>query len=408
VASLTIAAFACGGERVAAPGTEPTPSVPAPPPVAASLGAESRPLKLATWNVYWLTTRDPRGHRVEADYAALRRHVEVLDADLVALQEVDGAQAASLVFDPRVYRFHFTDDRHSRQRAGFAWRKELDVRPNPDLTSLAAAGKRPGADVTLRWSGRELRLLSVHLKSGCTEKPLFADDENCRILREQLPALEAWVDARAREGGAFVVLGDFNRAFAARDAFWTDLDDGDPPGAELTDAGADAKPACFGGRYERYIDHIVLSSIAASWLVPASFHELVFAPGANPRGGLSDHCPLSVVLSAGKVGVAAAPPRVSASDASAHVGRLVTVCGLVASARHLADGNRMTFLNLDAPYPRQPFTIVIRAADRAAFGAPEEELLDKRVCVTGTVETYRGKPQIVARTRDQIRVEAAR
>ena len=51
------------------------------------------------------------------------------------------------------------------------------------------------------------------------------------------------------------------------------------------------------------------------------------------------------------------------------------------------------------------FTIVIWGDDRAKFGTPETTYASKRVCVTGTIEEYRGKPEIVATTPGQISVE---
>jgi hypothetical protein len=55
-----------------------------------------------------------------------------------------------------------------------------------------------------------------------------------------------------------------------------------------------------------------------------------------------------------------------------------------------------TYLNLDRPYPTQVFTILIWGNDRPKFGTPETTLMGKRVCATGTIKEYRGKPEIVA------------
>jgi hypothetical protein len=54
-----------------------------------------------------------------------------------------------------------------------------------------------------------------------------------------------------------------------------------------------------------------------------------------------------------------------------------------------------TFLNLDRPYPDQVFTLVIFGHDRAKFGAPEKTLLRQRVCATGVIRLYRGRPEMV-------------
>ena len=94
--------------------------------------------------------------------------------------------------------------------------------------------------------------------------------------------------------------------------------------------------------------------------------------------------------------VAAAAADLTARQAAGYVGKAETVCGTVASATHAErTKGKPTFLNLDEPYPRHIFTIVIWGTDRPKFGAPEASLMGRRVCVTGRIETYKGKPQIV-------------
>jgi micrococcal nuclease len=98
-------------------------------------------------------------------------------------------------------------------------------------------------------------------------------------------------------------------------------------------------------------------------------------------------------------------PRIPSSEAGAHVGERITVCGTVADTRWLGPG-RLTFLNLGRPYPDQDLTIVIGADDRDSFPDPPERSFDgSRVCVTGPIELYRGQPQIRARGPGAIRVE---
>jgi endonuclease/exonuclease/phosphatase family metal-dependent hydrolase len=59
----------------------------------------------------------------------------------------------------------------------------------------------------------EFRLMSVHLKSGCPEGPLTAEDRNCELLSQQVAPLKAWIEGEARAQHRFGVLGDFNRRF---------------------------------------------------------------------------------------------------------------------------------------------------------------------------------------------------
>jgi hypothetical protein len=101
----------------------------------------------------------------------------------------------------------------------------------------------------------------------------------------------------------------------------------------------------------------------------------------------------------------ASSDKITAAQAKDYVGKQATVCGIVASANFAARSKRQpTFLNLDKPYPDHIFTAVIWIEDRAKFGTPET-LKGKRVCVSGLIESYQGKPQIVLREAAQLRPE---
>jgi DNA/RNA endonuclease YhcR with UshA esterase domain len=93
----------------------------------------------------------------------------------------------------------------------------------------------------------------------------------------------------------------------------------------------------------------------------------------------------------------------SADEAGGHVGENATVCGTVASA-HFSRGaaNAPTFLDLDKPYPNTPFTLVIFGRDRAKFGTPEQTLLHQRLCATGIVKLYRGRPEMILEDPAQV------
>ena len=265
--------------------------------------ARAEPVEIATWNIEHLRAETGIGavKRTEADFAALRAAVLVLDADIVALQEVNGPEAAARVFPPEEYAFYFSA-RNNTQRTGFAVRRDLVVYQNPDLETLGLGGDlRHGADITVDLNGTAIRLLSVHLKSGCWEAPLTDGSRDCVRLVQQVPALEAWIDARSVEDVSFAVLGDFNRRFDLDEALaapgaglWQEIDDGDPAGLDLVRANAGRISACKGGRYPDYIDHLVLDEQAAAWIVPGSF-EQVLLPTPTPQATrLSDHCPISV------------------------------------------------------------------------------------------------------------------
>ena len=102
-------------------------------------------------------------------------------------------------------------------------------------------------------------------------------------------------------------------------------------------------------------------------------------------------------------GTSAQTNKITAAEAKDHVGEVRTVCGKVAST-HYASGSKgqPTFLNLDEPYPKEDFTILIWGSDRAKFGAPETKYKDARVCVTGKITSHREKPEIIATEPSQI------
>jgi DNA/RNA endonuclease YhcR with UshA esterase domain len=66
---------------------------------------------------------------------------------------------------------------------------------------------------------------------------------------------------------------------------------------------------------------------------------------------------------------------------------------------------RPTFLNFDRPFPNHTFTALIWGNNRGKFNPPPERSYGAgvRVCVTGLVETFRGKPQIEVTDPGQIR-----
>jgi micrococcal nuclease len=98
--------------------------------------------------------------------------------------------------------------------------------------------------------------------------------------------------------------------------------------------------------------------------------------------------------------------KLTAAEAKDHIGDRATVCGKVAST-HYAKSSKgePTFLNVDEPYPKEVFTILIWGSDREKFGSPETEYKGLRVCVTGKITSYRAVPEIVATERGQIEIQ---
>jgi hypothetical protein len=114
----------------------------------------------------------------------------------------------------------------------------------------------------------------------------------------------------------------------------------------------------------------------------------------------------AIPLTAAPPGLAAAPAakRIAAGEAARHVGEEAMVCGLVAGARYAANApGKPTFLDFGGVYPQEVFTVVIWGVERSHFMAAPERTYDRRqVCVTGKIQLYRGKPEIVVKDPAQL------
>ncbi|NKC34309.1 endonuclease/exonuclease/phosphatase family protein [Falsiroseomonas selenitidurans] len=271
--------------------------------------AGAQEIKLASWNIAWLTLK-PNGHpelprgvpgRRDEDFRLLRGYATRLAADVVALQEIDGAEAAARIFDPAEWTIHLTDE-PDVQRPGFAIRRHLRATPQPDLRALdlhprARFSLRRGADILVEGhSGARLRLLSVHLDAGCREDDFSPTaSRDCQQLERQARILAGWAQARAREGVGFAILGDFNRRMTPDDDFVRILADAAPMDRATEGLSSPCWADARGGR--PFVDHAFLGGPARQWAVPRSFAVLVYAErGGRWRDRLSDHCPISLRL----------------------------------------------------------------------------------------------------------------
>jgi endonuclease/exonuclease/phosphatase family metal-dependent hydrolase len=296
--------------------------------VAAQAAAAPTEIKISTWNLEWFMTSEtlraltpaclpaeaPRDGarravpcnvaqdlaRSSQDVRALRRHARRLDADVIALQEVDGEAAARLVFTDHEFCF---SSRVAVQNNGFAIRRGVPFACGPELTDLSLRDDvRRGVEVRLfPGTPREMRLLSVHLKSGCSRDPLDSTRPACVQLASQAGVLERWIDSQAAAGIPFAVLGDFNRDLRREPpgaSVWADLDDADPPASDLVNTadGQGFQNCSPAQTFSGYIDYIVLGRQMARGLVAGSFGRELFRPKDALRRKLSDHCPVFIRL----------------------------------------------------------------------------------------------------------------
>ena len=314
--------------------TDPPPIEPDPP---RAWNPAARALRLATWNVEYLVEPQtyaalapgcvadggkvggsdrrlpcavvPRLDRDAEDFAVLRRYATQIDGDVIALQEVDGPATAERLFPG--FQFCFSS-RLNVQKNGFAIRRGVPFRCEAEYLPLSLGDTvRRGVVVTLfPGTASEITVMNVHLKSGCPQEPLTDDTiEACATLARQIGPLEDWIDAQARAGRRFALLGDFNRRMliergGARDAqgrqlnVWAEINDGEPAGAALVDVtrGAKFTKCVADDPYDQYIDTVLLDRTLAASVLPKSFIRVTYTLEDAKRHALSDHCPVGVAL----------------------------------------------------------------------------------------------------------------
>lgn len=289
---------------------------------AAACAYSASPVTIASWNLEWLVSQKTAHAsrlacdsgrsaplpcdvarelaRDSADLARLAHYARKLDADIVALQEVENAEAVTRLF--RGYDICISTGA-GVQHTGFAVRPRLAHRCNPPVTTLAKGDRqRAGAHLTLYpGTPQQVELLAVHLKSGCSRDSLESMNAACRMLVLQAAALGAWM-ARTASRARTIVLGDFNRAGPdPDDHFWQQLQVGATRASVFLNVSTGfAFNNCYRGQpYTTYIDHILVSRDLAAKIVRNSFRHHGYRSLDAFRYRLSDHCPISISLDIG-------------------------------------------------------------------------------------------------------------
>ncbi|MFD2265413.1 endonuclease/exonuclease/phosphatase family protein [Lacibacterium aquatile] len=299
---------------------------------ALPLSATAQTLRIATWNLGFLTEQPDQVNadfngpvavrRSPEHFARLARYAERLDADIIAIEEVENEAVARLVFDPTKYEIFLTNEQ-DHQRVGFAVRHGVVHQKNPTSLPLfdvlgtpdtppTQRSLRQALQMTVQFGGLSIEMLAVHLKSRCAREPVSTANDHCPDFAKQVPVLKAWLKEQHEANKPFIVLGDFNREFediapqgngtylVSDDEVWKEMLSAAP---DLVRTTAGQRSHCWGAYYAQFIDHIVLDGQAAKLLRPYTFYQMVFdeQPRSDEEGRylreyLSDHCPASVLM----------------------------------------------------------------------------------------------------------------
>jgi len=93
--------------------------------------------------------------------------------------------------------------------------------------------------------------------------------------------------------------------------------------------------------------------------------------------------------------------KISALEASKHIGDTVLVIDKVYGSKVFENGT--TLLNMGGDFPNHLLTLMIRADDKSKFTYQlDKQLQGKYILVTGKIVDYKGKPEIVITDPKQI------
>ncbi|MAD88449.1 MAG: endonuclease [Pseudoalteromonas sp.] len=270
-------------------------------------------LAVATWNIEHLAENNGQGckARSEADYKKLKAYASNLNADIVALQEVESAKAVARVFPEKEWQIIISDRPDSQtytcresgltstqQKVAFVVRNSVKIDSVEQLKAIAAprAGLRQGIKLTIQHEDEKLHIVNLHLKSGCfVDDYLDSDKESCAVLSQQIKILDNYLESQQLNQENWIVLGDFNHRLAnpnnrfRKDLFHSPGLFGDKsfPNNQLQNL-TDGKTGCH-PKYPAPIDHIFVSS-ALSTKYNSESLKFHYFDNMNIDDMLSDHC----------------------------------------------------------------------------------------------------------------------
>jgi hypothetical protein len=136
---------------------------------------------------------------------------------------------------------------------------------------------------------------------------------------------------------------------------------------------------------------IIHERIGQAGIRLAGLLNQLFANGLRESNGISPSSPAGT-----NSPVVIAPAKtIDIHDAAGHINEQVNICAKIVGYKVLGG---MILVNLGAAYPDQLLTIVLRGAAKDGYTVVDGQT----ICVTGRIEDYKGKPEIVVTDPKQI------
>ncbi|MEC8458503.1 MAG: endonuclease/exonuclease/phosphatase family protein [Bacteroidota bacterium] len=277
---------------------------------------QAQEIRFASWNIEHLAEENGAGciPRHDSDYVKLKKFALSLNADVMALQEVENIEAVARVFPrnnwniilserpaSKTYSCRNSGFESTQQRVAIVIRKDLSYTSLGSFEELALNrdGLRYGVQIRIFGEKDSVDVMAVHLKSGC-----FIDDfssserSSCKVLEKQVPVLDKWIETNVLNNRKFILLGDFNHRLAnGNNKMWNIFSEINGAPLEIRNSMQNLT-GCH-PRYPAPIDHILMGPHAYR-LKKAGSEAVHYFPHKSKEMSeddmLSDHCPISVVL----------------------------------------------------------------------------------------------------------------
>ncbi|MFM2668510.1 endonuclease/exonuclease/phosphatase family protein [Vibrio mediterranei] len=261
-------------------------------------------LLVGTWNIEHLASKNGAGcfPRSTADYLELKRFASSLDADIIALQEVQNLEAIRRIFDQadynvfvssrpekKPYKCRRSDPKSplsTHQATAFVIKKGIEYK-TAEIEQLSPNGfNRYGLVIQLPGFD-DLQLINLHLKSKCFSNGDHSNSKHqssCQRKFEQVKDLNTWLEDSGTPNR--ILLGDFNRRLAEPNDKLMEKFSGY---RLVTSALKGCNP-----KYPKPIDHILTSPSVKTGLAYANPFIDANSDGVNDsvKTMLSDHCPV--------------------------------------------------------------------------------------------------------------------
>ena len=106
-----------------------------------------------------------------------------------------------------------------------------------------------------------------------------------------------------------------------------------------------------------------------------------------------------------------AQKQIKLEEAKNHIGDSVTLAGVIYDIKVFEDDDKkptLALVNLGAAYPNQIVTIAVRPElyKNTTMVFPDQRFKGDLANVTGKLELYKGKPQIIIYSPDQLHISA--